>query len=57
MKSKSSVFGLIFTIVCNGAIVLLFITCLATMFNVKLPDKIDKNYFTKYRVRKRLPCN
>ena len=42
MKSKSSVFGLVFTIVCNGAIVLLFITWLATMFNVKLPDKIDK---------------
>lgn len=48
MKSKSSVFGLIFTIVCNGVIVLLFIISVAMMFNVKLPDKIDKNYFVNY---------
>ena len=55
MKSKSSVFGLIFTIVCNGAIVLLFIMGVDTMFNVKLPDKIDKNYFTNYMEEKGCP--
>lgn len=55
MKSKISKFGLIFTILCNGAIVLLFIIGFAMMFNVKLPDKIDKNYFTKYMEEKGCP--
>lgn len=52
MKSKNSLFGLIFTIICNGAIVLLFIIGFVMMFSVKLPDKIDKNYFTKYMEEK-----
>lgn len=52
MKSKNSLFGLLFTIICNGAIVLLFIIGFVMMFSVKLPDKIDKNYFTKYMEEK-----
>lgn len=52
MKSKNFLFGLIFTIICNGAIVLLFIIGFVMMFSVKLPDKIDKNYFTKYMEEK-----
>lgn len=55
MKSKNSLFGLIFTILCNGAIVLLFIIGFVMMFSVKLPDKIDKNYFTKYMEEKGCP--
>ena len=43
MKSKNSLFGLLFTIICNGAIVLLFIIGFVMMFSVKLPDKIYKN--------------
>lgn len=55
MKIKNSKFGLFFTVVCNGAIVLLFIIGFAMMFSVKLPDKIDKNYFTKYMEEKGCP--
>lgn len=55
MKSKNSLFRLIFTILCNGAIVLLFIIGFVMMFSVKLPDKIDKNYFTKYMEEKGCP--
>ena len=55
MKSKNSLFGLLFTIICNGAIVLLFIIGFAMMFSVKLPDKINKNYFTKYMEEKGCP--
>lgn len=55
MKSKNSKFGLIFTIVCNVAIALLFVIGFAMMFSVKLPDKIDKNYFAKYMEEKGCP--
>ena len=48
MKSKNSLFSLIFTIINNGAIALLFIIEFVMMFSTKLPYKIDKNYFTKY---------
>lgn len=52
MKSKNSLFGLIFTIVSNGAIVLLLIIGFVMMFSVKSHDKIDKNYFTRYMEEK-----
>ena len=52
MKSKNSLFSLIFTIINNCAIALLFIIGFVMMFSAKLPDKIDKNYFTKYMEEK-----
>ena len=52
MKSKNSLFSLIFTIINNCAIALLFIIGFVMMFSAKLPDKIDKNYFIKYMEEK-----
>ena len=52
MENKNSKFGLIFTIVCNLAMVLCFVIGLITMLNVKLPDKIEKNQFIKYMEEK-----
>ncbi len=55
MKSKNSLFGLIFTITSNVAIVLLFILGFVMMLSMKSPDKIDKNYFTEYMEEKGCP--
>ena len=52
MKSKNYLFGLIFTIVSNGAIALLLIIEFVMMFSAKSHDKIDKNYFTRYMEEK-----
>ena len=58
MRSKNSKFGLIFTIVCNAAIVLCFaIGFFLLFFKIDLPDKLDKNTFINYMEAKGCKIN
>ena len=58
MRSKNSKFGLIFTIVCNAAIVLCFaIGFFLLFFKIDLPDKLDKNTFIDYMEAKGCKIN
>lgn len=52
MKCKQSLIGLIFTIISNLIFVMIFMIGLIMMFDVKIYNKIDKNYFIKYISKK-----
>lgn len=52
MKNKKSVFGLIFTIICNLSIVALFVVGFISIFKFNFPDRIDKDKFIEYMENK-----